>query len=95
MSMRKRFFTGILVIFLVVNVYSLIPIGIFYLKKPPKTWQTNEEIVEKLKVNKKPYFSFIVTSDTGSGFFMNEAAAARICRWRIGVSFGDRMRRMR
>ena len=74
----KKFLKILFVIFIVINLYSLIPIVTFYLKKEPVAITTNSEIAEKLGGNKEPYFSFIVISDTGSGQFLNEAATLKI-----------------
>ena len=74
----KKFLKVALILFIAINLYSMIPIISLYLEKPPATWITNEKATEKLKNNKEPHFSFIVTSDTGSGFFMNESATLKI-----------------
>lgn len=74
----KKFLKISLIIFVAINIYSFIPIASFYLKKAPVTMERNADVVEKLKDNKDPYFSFIVMSDTGSGFFMNEASALKV-----------------
>lgn len=68
----------LIIIFIAANLYSLIPIISFYLKRPPAVITTNQEIAENLKVNKDPYFSFIVLSDTGSGLFLNEASTLKL-----------------
>ncbi|MGB2705487.1 MAG: metallophosphoesterase [Candidatus Omnitrophota bacterium] len=73
----KKFLKILLIAFIAVNIYSFIPIASFYLKKAPAVTERNQNIVSKLKNNKDPYFSFIVMSDTGSGFFMNEASALK------------------
>lgn len=73
----KKFFKWALVMFLAVSLYSLIPIVTFYLRKPEAIGMRNEDALAKLKENKKPYFEFIVTSDTGSGVFWNEAATLK------------------
>ncbi|UCD55524.1 MAG: metallophosphoesterase [Candidatus Omnitrophota bacterium] len=74
----KKFLKILFVIFIIVNLYSLIPIVSFYLEKPSAFITTNQQVGEKLGRNKEPYFSFIVMSDTGSGLFMNEAATLKI-----------------
>ena len=74
----KKFFKISLVIFIAVNLYSLVPIVSFYFKNSLGTWVTNEAIAKKLEKNKDPYFEFLVTSDTGSGVFWNEAATLKL-----------------
>lgn len=74
----KKYLKWILVIFLAINLYSLIPIISFYLRKSPAIKTRNEDVVEALKKNKDPYFEFIVTSDTGSGNFLNEASTLKL-----------------
>ncbi|MBL7155704.1 MAG: metallophosphoesterase [Candidatus Omnitrophica bacterium] len=76
----KSVLKWLLVILIAVNLYSLIPIISFYLKRPPQAKMLNELVTEKLKANKDPYFSFIVVSDTGSGMFLNEAATLKMVR---------------
>ena len=75
---KNRLIKGLVIIFVAINVYSLIPIISFYLKKPPLVKAMNETITEKLKSNEDPYFSFIVVSDTGAGFFPNEATTLKL-----------------
>jgi len=75
---RKSALKALLIIFTALILYSLSPLISFYLKKQPKDITKNSEIAETLKKNNDPYFSFIVTSDTGSGFFMNEASTLKI-----------------
>lgn len=74
----KKIIKIIVIIFIVINIYSLIPVVSFYLRKAPAEVKTNLQIADELKANKKPYFSFIVVSDTGSGLFLNEAATLKI-----------------
>ena len=74
----KKFAKWIIGLFIVVNVYSLIPVISFYLKKTPPVKALNETVAENLKANEDPYFSFIVISDTCSGFFMSESATLKI-----------------
>ncbi|OGW76191.1 MAG: hypothetical protein A2Z72_08135 [Omnitrophica bacterium RBG_13_46_9] len=74
----KRFLKWLIAIFVAINVYSLIPIASFYLKKSSPVKMVNGMVVEKLKGNTDPYFSFIVISDTGSGLFLNEASTLKL-----------------
>ena len=74
----KKFLKILLVIFITVNLYSLIPIVSFYFKDTPAHIATNQQTVKKLEGYKDPYFSFIVMSDTGSGIFPSEAATLKI-----------------
>ena len=74
----KKFFKWLIIVFIAVNLYSLIPIIAFYFKAAPPITETNETATGRLEKNKDPYFSFIVTSDTGSGFFMNEATTLKV-----------------
>jgi len=76
----KRFFKILFVIFIILNLYSLIPVITLYLKKAPPSAPCNEDIIKRFEGNKDPYFSFIVTSDTGSGLFLNEAATLKIVK---------------
>ena len=76
----NKFVKWAIIVFIALNLYSFTPIVLFYLKKPPAVTEKNETVTENLKTNKEPYFSFIVISDTGSGFFMNEAATLKIVR---------------
>lgn len=74
----KKFFRILLVLFIIINIYSLIPIVSFYLRSAPASLKTNREAIESLKENKDPHFRFIVVSDTGSGFFMAEASTLKL-----------------
>ncbi len=74
----KKLLKILLILFIAVNVYSLIPVISLYFEKAPKSWKTNESAVDSLKNNKGTNFSFLVTSDTGAGFFMNESATLKI-----------------
>ena len=89
----KKFLKVLLIIFIVINVYSFIPIISFYFSKTPDvdSIETNEEIAKNLKENKEPYFAFIVTSDTGSGFFMNEASTLKLVS---GINREDRFKKV-
>jgi hypothetical protein len=75
---KNKVLPAILIIFLLANLYSLIPIISFYIMRAPVDITTNAEVAEKLEQNKGQYFSFIVMSDTASGRFMNEAATLKI-----------------
>jgi hypothetical protein len=75
---NNTFIKWLLVVFIAINVYSFIPVVSLYLKKVPPVKAINETIVSKLKGNRDPYFSFIVTSDTGSGLFFNEASTLKL-----------------
>ena len=74
----KKILKIILILFIIINIYSMIPVISLYFKKTPSSMPKNEEVTKNLSKNKEPYFSFIVTSDTGSGFFMNESATLKI-----------------
>ena len=74
----KKTIKALIIIFVLVNIYSFIPIVSFYLKDAPIGVKKNENLTELLKDNKDPYFSFIVTSDTGTGLFLNEASTLKI-----------------
>lgn len=78
---RHRILTAAVIIFIAVNFYSLIPIIQFYLTPAPDKFKLNSEVVDSLKQNKGPYFSFIVTSDTASGLFCYEAATLKLARF--------------
>ena len=75
---RHKILSACIVLFLLVNVLSALPVILFYFRKPPDNYLKNSEIINKLKNNEKPYFSFIIISDTSAGFFMNEAATLKI-----------------
>ncbi len=75
---RHKILSAIIIAFLALNLYSLIPIIKFYLTKTPADFERNLDITERLKENKEPYFSFIVISDTSSGLFLNEASTLKI-----------------
>jgi hypothetical protein len=74
----KKFLKTLIVVFIAVNLYSLIPVISFYLGKTPEGKVLNKDVVEKLKNNEGPYFSFIVTSDTGNGLFFNDASTLKV-----------------
>ena len=74
----KKFWKILIIVFIAINLYSLIPIVSLYLTKAPADLYKNEDVTDKLKANKDPYFSFIVVSDTGSGLFLNEASTLKI-----------------
>ncbi|MBN1353077.1 MAG: metallophosphoesterase, partial [Candidatus Omnitrophica bacterium] len=77
--MKKIHIARILfVIFILLNVYSLLPAVSFYFKKPILPIRLNRDIARGLAGNKEPYFSFIVTSDTGSGLFPNNSATLKL-----------------
>ena len=38
----KKFFKWLIIVFIAVNLYSLIPIITFYLKSPPAATETND-----------------------------------------------------
>ncbi len=88
----KRVLKILIIAFFIINVYSLIPIVSFYLKTAPAITERNESVAAKLGENrdKDPYFSFIVMSDTGSGFFMNEASALKVVS---GINREDRFKK--
>jgi len=75
---KKKFIKAVLIIFVLINIYSLIPVISFYFKKTPPITMRNEDVKELLKKNKDPYFSFIVMSDTGSGIFPTESATLKV-----------------
>ena len=74
----KKLLKIILIIFIILNIYSLIPVISLYVKRAPSNWTTNEAEVKKIEKNRDPYFSFIVTSDTASGIFPNESATLKL-----------------
>jgi len=74
----KKFFKWLIIAFVGINVYSFFPIVRFYLKRPVEVKALNQDVAEKLKDNRDPYFEFIVISDTGSGNFLNEASTLKI-----------------
>ena len=77
---KNKLLKTFLIILALLTAYSLVPIAGFYIKSPPLSKTKNEEVVSRLKENTKPYFSFIVTSDTGSGLFFNEASTLKVIR---------------
>ncbi|MBL7158178.1 MAG: metallophosphoesterase [Candidatus Omnitrophica bacterium] len=87
----RKFWKIAFFIFIALNVYSVIPIISFYLGRAPIRVTVNEEVVEKLRENKDPYFSFIVTSDTASGLFLNEASTLKIIS---GINREDRFKKV-
>lgn len=74
---KKKIFRTVIILFFALNLYSLLPIIKFYLTKAPSSYKRNLDVAEELKKNKDPYFSFIVTSDTSSGLFLNEASTLK------------------
>jgi len=68
----------IIAIFIAANIYSALPLISFYIKDSSQIKMRNEDVVERLKKNKDPYFSFIVFSDTGSGIFLQDAATLKV-----------------
>jgi len=87
----KKFLKIILVIFIILNVYSLIPVISLYIRKAPSSWAMNETEVKKIEKNKDPYFSFIVMSDTASGLFLTESATLKLVS---GINREDRFRKV-
>ncbi|MBL7157417.1 MAG: metallophosphoesterase [Candidatus Omnitrophica bacterium] len=75
---KNRLLKIVLIVFVLINIYSFIPIVAFYFKKVPPITMRNEDVARRLKENKDPYFSFIVVSDTGSGIFPAEAATLKL-----------------
>ena len=76
----KKIIKLLFIIFIVINIYSLIPIVSFYFGGHSVVKTLNRETVKEFEKNKDPYFSFIVISDTGSGMFFNEAATLKIVK---------------
>lgn len=76
----KKVLKIILILFIALNIYSFLPVLSFYFKGSPDIISKNADVVENLKSNKDPYFSFIVMSDTGSGMFFTESATLKIIR---------------
>ncbi|NQU94781.1 MAG: metallophosphoesterase [Candidatus Omnitrophica bacterium] len=74
----KKFLIVLVIIFIAIIIYSFIPIVSFYLQSSPGVITVNRQVAESLKKNTDPYFSFIVTSDTGSGMLFNEASTLKI-----------------
>jgi len=90
--MKRHKILSILIIgFIALNIYSLIPIVKFYLTPFPRTFKRNCDVVKKLEKNKGSYFSFIVTSDTSSGLFLNEASTLKLLR---NMNREDRFRKI-
>ena len=76
---KHKILLTIFILFVAVNVYSALPIASFYLKKGPKEpVVSNKDAIKPLASKERPYFSFIVISDTGSGIFFNEAATLKV-----------------
>jgi len=76
----KKILKILIITFFALNIYSLIPIVSFYIEKAPAATERNKDVAAELEKNKEkdPYFSFIVMSDAGSGFFMNEASTLKV-----------------
>jgi hypothetical protein len=89
--MKNRFLRWAVIIFIAVNAYSFIPIIRFYFKKAQVVKMRNEDVAKKLKRNTEPYFEFIVTSDTGSGNFLNEASTLKVIS---GINREDRFKKI-
>jgi len=68
----------IAIIFIVVNVYSFLPVIKLYLTGAPSAFKKNHDVARELAGNKEPYFSFIVMSDTSSGCFFMESATLKL-----------------
>lgn len=75
---KHKILSTIIGIFLLLNLYSLLPLAKVYLSKPPTALKTNLEISENLKEHDDPYFSFIVISDTSSGCPLMESATLKL-----------------
>ncbi len=68
----------LLTLFILANLYSLLPVVKFYFTSMPSRFSTNDDTIKKLKSNREPYFSFIVISDTSSGFFPMESTTLKL-----------------
>jgi len=75
---KHKILSAAIIAFLALNLYSFMPIVGFYLSEMPAAFDRNQDIIERLKKNKEPYFSFIVISDTSSGLFLSEASTLKI-----------------
>jgi len=87
----RRIIKWLVIIFVAVNMYSLIPVALLYLKRTPEKIMTNEMVREKLKAEKSPYFAFIVISDTASGMFFTESATLKMVS---GINREDRFKKI-
>ena len=76
--MKRKLSKLALIVFIGFIAYSFIPIISFYLMGRSEIGLRNEDVANNLRANKDPYFEFIVTSDTGSGNFLNEAATLKL-----------------
>jgi len=63
--------------FILLFVYSFLPMVRFWLMATPENVEKNSEVIKKLEDNKGSYFSFIVLGDNHSGLIFNDAAALK------------------
>jgi len=74
---RYRWIKIIIIIFVLMVLYSLLPLVSFYFVKGASKNDNNEKAVNELKNNEGVYFSFIVFGDNHAGLCFNDAAALK------------------
>ena len=74
---RYRWIKTIIIIFVLMVLYSLLPLVSFYFVKGASKNDNNEKAVNALKNNEGVYFSFIVFGDNHAGLCFNDAAALK------------------
>jgi len=74
---RYRWIKTIIIIFVLMVIYSLLPLVSFYFVKGASKNDNNEKAVNELKNNEGVYFSFIVFGDNHAGLCFNDAAALK------------------
>lgn len=81
----------LIIVFLVMVVYSFLPLVHFWLMEGAPLSDNNELNVDKLKGNEGAFFSFIVMGDMHSGLIFNDAATLKEI-WHINRE--DRFRKV-
>ena len=75
---KHKIITILLSVFILINLYSALPVIFLYFQRVPKDNKINNDIVKELTKNKGDHFAFIVMSDTSSGLFPMESTTLKL-----------------
>jgi predicted phosphodiesterase len=77
----KRVIRILVILFVAVNLWSLIPLVGLYFKPQAPPYPSNEQICLELANNTGDRFKFIVFGDPHNGFFMCDSATLKLISW--------------
>ncbi|MDD4202870.1 MAG: metallophosphoesterase, partial [Candidatus Omnitrophica bacterium] len=75
---RHKVLSISLLCFVLINLYSAIPLVFFYFQKIPDKIDLNQQIIKELEEKQGNNFEFIVMSDTSSGLFVMESTTLKL-----------------